>query len=133
MKRKLLMILSAVTMGIIGIIFTFMPDEILHFLFQESNVLSKLVLQITGALYFGFAIVNWTAKNIPIGGIYAKPLSLGNFTHFFIGAVTLLKVTAKGDVSTFPLWVFTVAYIAFAVAFGFVSFTSPKLETQNTQ
>ena len=73
MNTKLLMTASAVFMGLIGIVLTFMPDEVLKILEQVPNTTLTLSLQLTGALYFGFAITNWMAKTVLLGGIYARP------------------------------------------------------------
>lgn len=127
------MIASAIVMGAIGLTLTFMPTEILRFLNQEQNGTLALVLQLMGALYIGFAILNWTAKNVLIGGIYAKPLSLGNFINFFIGALTLIKVVMNGGATAIHSWILTILYVAFATAFGYVSFTGPKIKAGDGQ
>ncbi|MEO6819232.1 MAG: hypothetical protein ABI266_05600, partial [Ginsengibacter sp.] len=91
MNTKLLMISSASIMGLFSIIATFLPNEILIALGQIPTALLILMLQITGAIYFGFAIMNWMAKTVLIGGIYARPLAMGNFSHFIIVALALMK------------------------------------------
>lgn len=131
MNRKILMVASAIVMGIIGLILIFMPNETLQFLNQEQNGVLALILQLMGALYFGFAILNWMAKNVLIGGIYAKPLSLGNFTNFLIGGLTLIKIVMNDNSTAIYIWILTIFYVVFAAAFGLVSFTSPKLEAKD--
>ena len=131
MNRKILMVASAIVMGIIGLILIFMPNETLQFLNQEQNGVLALILQLMGALYFGFAILNWMAKNVLIGGIYAKPLSLGNFTNFLIGGLTLIKIVMNDNSTAIYIWILTMLYVVFAAAFGLVSFTSPKLEAKD--
>ena len=125
------MVASAIVMGIIGLILIFMPNETLQFLNQEQNGVLALILQLMGALYFGFAILNWMAKNVLIGGIYAKPLSLGNFTNFLIGGLTLIKIVMNDNSTAIYIWILTILYVVFAAAFGLVSFTSPKLEAKD--
>jgi hypothetical protein len=131
MSRKFLMIASAIVMVIMGLILIFMPNETLQFLNQEQNDVLALILQLMGALYFGFAILNWMAKNVLIGGIYAKPLSAGNFTHFFIGGLTLIKIAINGNYTVIYIWILTILYIVLAAGFGLVSFSSPKLKAKN--
>lgn len=130
MSRKLLMKMSAIVLGVMGIILIFMPKEILQMFSQTPNEGLALIIQLMGALYFGFAILNWMAKNVLIGGIYAKPLSLGNFINFFIGGLTLIKAVISGDITIIYVWILTALYLFFAVAFGIVSFTSPKQKTK---
>lgn len=131
MNSKYLMMASAIFMGIMGVILQFMPNETLHFFNLEQQDVLTISLQLMGALYFGFAVLNWMAKNVLIGGIYAKPLSLANFTHFLIGGLSLAKLVLNGTVANTTLWIITVLYIVFALAFAFVSFTSPKLNEQH--
>lgn len=127
MNRKILMISSAIIMGIIGFFLTFMPNEALKFLNQDSTDILTFILQLMGALYLGFAILNWMAKNVLLGGIYAKPLCLGNL----IGALTLIKLAISGSLSAIYFWILTILYILFAIAFGFVSFTNPNLKRES--
>jgi len=133
MNRKLLMISSAIIMGIIGFFLTFMPNETLTFLNQDPTDILTFILQLMGALYFGFAILNWMAKNVLIGGIYAKPLCLGNFVNFLMGALTLIKLAINGSLSAIYFWILTILYILFAIAFGFVSLTNPNLKENPTK
>ncbi len=126
------MISSAITMGVIGFILTFMPNETLEFLNQPQSEIPALILQLMGALYFGFAILNWMAKNVLIGGIYAKPLCLGNLVNYLIGALTLIKLVFTGNLSIVYFWLLTILYILFAIAFGYVSFTNPELREKKT-
>jgi hypothetical protein len=49
------------------------------------------------ALYFSFALMNWTAKDSASGGIYARPVSLGNFAHFFSGTLIPAKYMQSSE------------------------------------
>ena len=71
MNTKLLMSSSSLFLGIIGIVLTFLPDEILIYLAIETDVITILILQILGSLYLGFGLLNWMAKGSFIGGIYS--------------------------------------------------------------
>ncbi len=126
MNTKLLMVASSVFMGLIGIALTFMPDEVLKVLEQVPNATLTLSLQLTGALYFGFAMTNWMAKTVLIGGIYAKPLSIGNFSHFLIAGLALIKFSINADIANTYIYTLTVFYVIFSISFGYVLFTHPK-------
>ena len=122
MNTKLLMAISAVVLGATGILLIFIPDEISHFLnFTES---APIILPILGALYFGFAVLNWTAKANLIGGIYSRPVATGNFTHFLIGALTLIKLVLHNTNGMF-VWVGAIVYLIFALLFGWILFANP--------
>ena len=81
MSTKLLMSASAVVLGAIGIILTFMPEEVSRVLMLVG---SPILFQLLGTLYFAFAMLNWTAKGNLIGGSYSRPVALGNFAHFMV-------------------------------------------------
>jgi len=73
MNTKVIMTLSAIVMGGVGILLSFLPHELLA-QFQSASVhtIDALIIQLMGALYFGFAMINWTAKANLIGGIYSR-------------------------------------------------------------
>lgn len=124
MNTKLLMIASAAVMGIGGILFQFLPHEVLRYNGIEAVGITPVVVQIIGALYVGFAVMNWMAKTVLIGGIYARPLAIGNFAHFMIGTFALLKYAYSAQQSL-PIWIAAIIYAIFAVLFAIVFFTHP--------
>ena len=95
MNTKTLMIISAIFLAVNGFGFTFFPNEIADLLINDDNYILILILQILGALYLGFSILNWTAKASLIGGIYNKPILIGNLIHFFTASMTLIKLIFK--------------------------------------
>ena len=125
MKTKLLMTSSALFCGIIGILLSFLPNEIAEYLSVESTIITILFLQILGALYLGFGILNWTAKGTLIGGIYNRPIALGNLMHFVVGAITLVKVISNIQTHTEIIIFLTVFYVIFALLFAYVFKTNP--------
>jgi Na+-driven multidrug efflux pump len=124
MNTKYVMIAAACMTGIIGALLLFLPEEIANFFhLPEMTAGSLLFIQVTGALYFGFAILNWLAKANLIGGIYSRPVAAGNFVHFIIGGLSL----GKGYMSTGEPVILVAAaiYSVFAILFGYVIFTHP--------
>ncbi len=79
MNTKHLMVASSVITGIIGVVASFLPEEISNKVGQTGSAFSVLIIQIIGALYLGFAMMNWMAKTVLIGGIYARPFCMENF------------------------------------------------------
>jgi hypothetical protein len=124
MNTKFLMTVSSVLLLAAGIAITFLPQEILaHFTVQPNQEL-MLTLQILGAFYFAFGMVNWLAKESLLGGIYGRPIVVGNVTHFLIGALALIKgITLHNGVL---LWVAAGVYVLFAVSFTVMMYTQPK-------
>jgi hypothetical protein len=76
------MTLSAALTAALGVGGSFLPQEILARFESAPDWFPILVVQVAGALYLAFAILNWMARGNLIGGIYASPLALGNFMHF---------------------------------------------------
>ena len=129
MNTKPLMVASAIFLGVIGIAFTFLPDELLHY-FQINTVKPLLlVLQLLGALYFSLAILNWMAKGSVIGGIYNRPIAIANFAHFLIGGLALLK--AVFNTAHLPLAIYILAgiYAVFAFLFWWLFSHNPPMRT----
>lgn len=125
MKTRILMSASAALMALLGLALSFLPQEILAVAGVEAEGPAVVLAQVLGALYLGFAILNWMARGLLLGGIYARPLVLGNFLHFAVVAIVLVKVLAAGSAPA-VLWAGTVVYVVFAVWFGGVLFIHPS-------
>jgi hypothetical protein len=120
------MISSAVFLAITGVGLTFFPQEFTAYIGISPNVYFYLVIQVLGALYFGFAMINWMAKGSIVGGIYNRPIVIGNFAHFFIGGIALAKaVLANGNLPK-AVWLVGGVYLIFAVLFGILFNHHPK-------
>ena len=107
-----------------GGITTFAPRELLASSSVAVTPLGIILVQAAGALYLGFAILNWTAKDNLLGGIYSRPVALGNLLHFGIMAIALLKAVATGERASTVLLACGV-YVLFAAWFSVVTFGSP--------
>ena len=125
MNTKYLMVSSSMVTGFFGLIASFMPNEIMNYLGVTTIEYPSLFVQITGALYLGFAIMNWMAKTVLIGGIYARPLGMGNLVHFTVAALALLKSALSSSGSVY-IWGAAILYSVFAILFGLVVFTNPQ-------
>ena len=121
MNTKALMTVSSLFLGLAGIFALFVPQELLVALGLDPTNPLPVIIEILGALYLSFAITNWTAKAIIIGGVYARPTSIGNFAHFAIGTLSLAKFqfTHGGNL---PLFIGLIIYAIFAIIFGWLVF-----------
>ena len=124
---KTLMIISAIFLAVNGFGFTFFPNEISVLLTNDDNHFFILILQILGALYLGFSYLNWMSKNSLIGGIYNKPLLIGNLLHFFSASMALIKLAFKFENNLQLILSYTIIYCLFTLFFGYVFFTNPFL------
>ena len=125
MKTKLLMTSSALFCGIIGILLLFLPNEIAEYLNVEPTIITILFLKILSALYLGFGILNWTVKGSLIGGIYNRPIALGNLLHFVVGSIELVKVISNIQIHREIIIFLTVFYVIFALLFVYIIKTNP--------
>jgi len=124
MKTEALMGSSAAFMVFLGVAASFLPQEILGSLGAQPVGPGVIAVQAAGALYLGFGMLNWMARTNLIGGVYSRPVALGNFIQFAIVAVVLLKALLAGNVPPL-LWAGAVVFAAFAAWFGLVLFTHP--------
>jgi hypothetical protein len=133
MNTKLLMTSSSLILALAGMFALFAPDVLLALLgVPIANPLSVLI-QLMGALYFSMAMMNWTAKDSAIGGIYARPVSIANFSHFFIGTLLLAKVVLSNAFNLSTALVLAV-YAIFAILFYWLVFRSTGIRVdKNTQ
>lgn len=126
-NTKLLMPTSSLILGLAGTFTLFMPDVLLAlFGTPKADPLSALI-QLMGALYFSMAMMNWTAKDSAIGGIYARPVSLANFVHFFIGTLLLAKAVLSSEFNVSVI-LLLVGYAIFAILFYWLVFRATGIK-----
>lgn len=121
MKTRALMAASAVFLAILGIAALFAPDEILRAANVPSSPLLPPLVQLCAALLLGFAMTNWMVKGSRVGGIYNRPIAVGNLLHFAVGAITLDRFALHGHFA-WPVIVIAAIYTLLAVGFGLVVF-----------
>jgi len=125
MNTKILMTSSALFLATIGILLSFLPNEIVEYLNVEPNIITILFLKIMSALYLGFGILNWMAKGTLIGGIYNRPIAIGNLMHFGVGAIALVKISSNIQIHPEIIISLSAVYVIFALLFAYVFRTNP--------
>jgi hypothetical protein len=130
MNTKILMVASAVFLAILGILTTFFPYEVLAQHGTEPDGPTVLLIEMMGATYLGFALLNYAARGVIIGGIYARPLALGNFLHFAMVTVALAREAIDHQVIQLAGSAFV--FGIFAVGFGWVLFRQFPAASPNT-
>ena len=123
------MVASSAFLAVLGLALTFAPGELLVMLGAPASAPVTVVLQLAGASYLGLALINWTARGLIIGGIYARPLSLGNLVHFLSGSMALLKYLLSAGIQPLLLPVL-VGYALLALAFGYLLFGMGSTSTK---
>jgi len=128
---KLTMSASAIALGAAGIIMTFVPEAVLGYFSLEMSRMLVLLVQILGALYFAFGMLNWMSKASLIGGIYNRPIAVANFSHFFIAGLALIKSIISNSDLPLIFLVIGIVYLIFALLFGLILFKHPIVEKNN--
>ena len=121
MNTRILMASSAAFLAVLGLAQTFAPQEILGAMGLPSDDPAPVLVQLSGASFVGWALVNWTARGLLIGGIYSRPLTLGNLVHFASGSFAIGKAAVEAGFS--PLLLVPLAgYVILACCFGYLVF-----------
>ncbi len=121
----LLMTLSACLMAVGGVLLSFLPAEILTGLEAQALPSTVLLLQAYGAALLGFAMVNWMSRGMTFGGIYGRPLVVGNLMHFGAGGIGALKLLLAHPEAA-KLWPLGGSYAVLAVCFAVVMMRPPR-------
>jgi hypothetical protein len=129
MKTKALMIASSIWLAAAGLLALFAPEELLKLFNLPLTAPLPVLIQLAGTLYLSFALMNWTAKDNIIGGVYLRPISLANFAHFMMGALTLLKNQLSGGTNPAGWGLFAV-YALFAGIFTWLVFFHTGIENK---
>ena len=130
MNTKILMVASAIFLAILGILTTFFPYEVLAQHGTEPDGPTVLLIEMMGATYLGFALLNYAARGVIIGGVYARPLALGNFLHFAMVTVALAREAIDHQVIQLAGSAFV--FGIFAVGFGWVLFRQIPAASPNS-
>lgn len=120
-KTRSLMIASALFLLLSSLAVAFAPAQLLALVGLSAEPPLPAFLMVMGGLYLGFAFLNWMAKGNMIGGIYSRPVAVGNFLHFLVGALTLLKQQITSEVHWILLAVLGL-FVLFAALFGWLLF-----------
>ncbi len=118
MATRILLTVSALAYAGLGILLTFLPDEIASQLGDPPDPIASTGYQLLGAVYLGFAALNWLSRRSKIGGIFGRPLVFANFIHVFVGLFAAGRVAIHTGMIS--LWIATVFYSLLAAAFGYL-------------
>ena len=127
-NSKFVMTSSSIFLAILGILLTFLPQETNNYIGLNLSIESIILLQILGALYIGFAIQNWFVKGSLIGGVYNKPILMGNSLHFIVSSFALVKLCSNSHQFNLSfLVILTGMYVIFACMFFMLLFFRPTM------
>ncbi|MEX1222790.1 MAG: hypothetical protein WEA82_11855 [Idiomarina sp.] len=88
--------------------------------------LTVVLLQLLGAVYFGFGAMNWMARGQILGGIYGRPICLGNLFHFAAGTI-LLAINIATGVESLGILITAAVYLLLCLIFIRLTFRMPSI------
>ncbi len=97
MAGRFILTLSAIILFIAGIAGLVAPVEIARAIDGAASSALPIFIQLFGGSLIGFAAMDWMSRRNRIGGIYARPLGLGNLVLFATAALTLAKAASRGQ------------------------------------
>lgn len=122
---KYILISSAVLNAILGIAITFLPQETGQFIgTTEMNYADLALMQILGSALIGIAITNFMSRGATVGGIYGKPIQMGNLVFHLATGLGLLKFVFSAE-SWILFGIPALLYLALTAGFIKLNFTSP--------
>jgi hypothetical protein len=121
MNTRILMASAAIALAALGLVALFAPQELLTYLGSAPIGFLPSLVQLLAAALLGLAMMDWMAKDSKIGGIYLRPVAIGNLFHFTVGGITLVRSALHGQPPAFAI-VAAVVYALFAIAFALVVF-----------
>jgi len=112
-----------------GLLTSFLPQEVLKISDLPSSAVNVLLVQLLSAFYISFAMINYLSKDAIIGGIYNRPILMGNIAYHGIAAIALVKYTFSQAEFSAILLTLTVVYCALSLGFLKLFFTVPGKPT----
>ncbi|MPY68161.1 hypothetical protein F8S09_16015 [Deinococcus sp. SDU3-2] len=81
------------------------------------SVAGEALAQLAASGLLGLGVINWWGRGNPIGGIYGRPLGLGNLLCLMSAAASLGRVTLVGELPGVA-WVVVLVLTGLTLAFA---------------
>ena len=114
MREKHVLIISSVFLFVLGVVLLIVPEEIFSLLNIKAN--SALFARLLGAVFIGFALLNWFTRNLAEHKL--KPIILANLAFYLLGFVVMLVNYLVGA-GTENTWLASGLFLLMAIAFGY--------------
>lgn len=128
-STQTLLIASTIFNGMMGLLTSFLPQEVLKINDLPTSPTNVLFLQILSAFYIGLAMINYLSKDAAIGGIYNRPILMGNIAYHGIASIALVKFAFRQDIFSATLITLTVVYCVLSIGFLKLFFVGPDKHT----
>jgi hypothetical protein len=131
MSGRLILSFSAIFLFIAGGATLFAPGELARAFDPTGSRALPVTVQLIGSGFLGFALMNWMSRRNRIGGIYARPLGMGNLLLFATAALTVGKAAAARNLPAAGMGVCMVLAML-AVSFAWLVFVHDPISDEPT-
>ena len=107
-----------------GLALLFAPDVVLPRLVPGFPTGGAWLGQLLAAALLALAALDWLGRAALLGGIYGRPVVLGNLAFYFIAAMVLLRAGAGREVPP-ALWIVAVPVALLAGVYGWLLLRGP--------
>lgn len=128
MSSRTILTITSILLFATGGLAVFAADEVAGLIDLEVSFETRIFAEFAGIGMLALAIQNWMSRGRPIGGVYARPLGLGNLLFFSTSALTLGRYLAA---ETLPREMIAVCGVLVLLALAFawlVFFSRPAAE-----
>jgi len=127
MKLSPLVSVAALVDAVVGLLLLFMPRETMAVLLGAAAAGTERTGQLAAAAILGIAGFNWLNRYARVGGIYGRPLVLGNLLHKMTLALLLVGDAARGSIPLTGV-ALTIVYGLLAMAFAYTMISRSPVE-----
>lgn len=100
---------SALVLGVAGVALLFASDVVLPRVVPGFPPGAAWLGQLLAAAWLGMAVNTWLRRGAILGGIYGRPVVLGNFAVYFMSALSLVRVLHADTAQAWLWWAFAVS------------------------
>ncbi|NNF04274.1 MAG: hypothetical protein HKN17_07390 [Rhodothermales bacterium] len=109
-RTRIIMTAAALVLGSVGLALLFAPHE--TSVYVSGSATSEAAGQLVSAGFLALAVVNWIGRGAVYGGIYGRPIVLGNFLFGFILGTTSLRAALESGGAVWALAEYGVLHTA---------------------
>ena len=124
MKLKTLFVINAIVTAVFGLVFVFIPSQILSLYGADPNPNMNYVGQLFGAALIAFAIISWSARNASDSDA-RRAIVTALFVGDVIGFIVALIRQIEGIVNALG-WSTVAIYGLLGLGFAIFTFKKPS-------
>ncbi|WP_019587470.1 hypothetical protein [Deinococcus apachensis] len=113
---RLLLTVTAVVLFALGLPLLFAADVVAAWLGVPSAG-GEVLAQLAAGGLLGLGVINWWGRGNPIGGIYGRPVGLGNLLCFLSAGASLGRAMVAGELPG-VMWGVVLALTGLTLAFA---------------